>query len=119
MEGNEFLERLFTFRMSAAAIPAPLTWAHTDLKVDFSEEELPTLEACRELSISGGRAALLLYLREAGVKSLGVRRKIAGAVEKISAVNSYMKFIGRTWTRTSSLPSSPHSVTKLPRGQLK
>ena len=76
--------------MSAAAIPAfnaaPLTWAHTDLKVDISEEELPTLEACRELSISGGRAALLLYLREAGVKSLGVRRKIAGAVEKISAV---------------------------------
>ena len=76
--------------MPAAATPAfnaaPLTWAHTDLKADISEEELPTLEACRELCISGGRAALLLYLREAGVKSLGVRRKIAGAVEKISAV---------------------------------
>ena len=72
--------------MSAAAIPA-LTWADTDLKVNISDEELPTLEACRELSMSGGRAELLLYLREAGVKSLGERRKIAAAVEKTVATD--------------------------------
>ncbi len=62
-----------------------MSWANAleALQVNVAEEDLPTLEACGELLRAGGRAELLLYLREAGVKTFGARRKIAAAVEEL------------------------------------